>query len=401
MAESLWSLTPCSSFGYAQLAQCWQELEGRSKPACFQSWAWIGTWLECLPDDVAPRVAVRRENGVVTGLAMLCAARSRRHRILPLSNWHLTEAGRPDCDTLTVEHNAPLLAHSSPGFAAGLIDCLIAAAAWDELVLPGLDDSSLEDVRGAASARGLSVEEFDRKPWYWVDLDGLRGRGTEYLDALSNNTRYQIRRARRAYEKMGPLEISIARSVGEAREFFASLERLHQKYWVARGVPGAFANPFFRKFHERFIDTRFGAGNVELVRVTTGTQEVGYLYNLVLDGAVFAYQSGFAYTDQAHLKPGLVTHAACIEAHLRGGRRSYDFLAGRGQYKDSLSLESREMVWLRLQRPRLKLSLERRARSIWRTLREALPVKAPAPSAVAVKARATDAEPRTEASRSE
>jgi CelD/BcsL family acetyltransferase involved in cellulose biosynthesis len=136
-------------------------------------------------------------------------------------------------------------------------------------------------------------------------------------------------------------------------------------------MPGAFAAPLSRRFHERFIADRFAAGNVQLVRLTAGDQEVGYLYNMVANGAVFAYQSGFAYSENPHLKPGLVTHAACIEANLRGGLRLYDLLAGRSQYKESLSLDVQEMAWVRLQRPRVKLSLERQLRAAWRALRRA------------------------------
>jgi len=398
LAES-WTLTPYRTLGHEELARRWQELEGRSSPSCFQSWAWVGTWLECLPAEVAPQIAVRRAGGApasgstggsargaITGLAVLCRAAVRRHRILPLTDWYLTETGRVDCDVLTVEHNAPLLAGpleptqasatSPPASAAlsstcGLMEWLHAQPGWDELIVPGLDASRLPEVTGFAQRAGLTIEEYYRKPWYWVDLADLRNRGTQYLDALSSNTRYQIRRARRAYEKSGPLTISVASSLQEARDYFAALEQLHQKYWIARGAPGAFSRPFFRKFHERYIETRFAAGNVQLARVAAGNEPIGYLYNLVAANAVYAYQSGFAYSDDPHLKPGVVTHAACVELNMAAGRCSYDFLAGRGQYKDSLSLAKEEMVWLRLQRPRLKLAMERQARSWVRRLRGA------------------------------
>jgi CelD/BcsL family acetyltransferase involved in cellulose biosynthesis len=370
VTDSQWTLAPYSTFGHASLAQSWQELERRARPSCFQTWAWIGTWLECLPRDVDPQIAVRRAGTNVTGLAVLCAARGWRHRVLPVRSWNLTETGRAACDTLTVEHNAPLLESPAEDFAAEFVEHLLhARAPWDELVLPGIDQSRVAELARWAHERGLHVDEYDRKPWYWVDLDALRARGSGYLDALSSNTRYQIKRSRRAYEKLGPLNATLAGSLGEAREYFLALERWHQLYWDGRGQPGAFSRPFFRRFHERFIDTCFDAGNVELVRVTAGDQEVGYLYNIVTEGMVAAYQSGFAYSDLPHLKPGLVTHAAAIEQSLHAGRRGYDFLAGRSQYKESLSLSSDEMVWLRVQRPKVKLALERQLRRVVRAWR--------------------------------
>jgi len=300
-------------------------------------------------------------------------SRSRRHVVLPVRSWNLTETGRADCDTLTIEHNAPLLESPDENFAEGLIECLgRERSSWDEFVVPGIDHARAAALVQRVRECGLRVDEYDRKPWYWIDLQALRTSGSGYLEALSSNTRYQIKRSRREYEKVGPLVTTVAGSMAEAREFFVALERRHQQYWQGRGQPGAFSRPFFRRFHERFIETRFDAGNVELVRIMAGEQEVGYLYNIVTDGVVASYQSGFVYSDQPHLKPGLVAHAAAIEHSLKVGRSGYDFLAGRSQYKDSLALSSDEMLWLRVQRPKLKFAFERWLRELvhlWRARR--------------------------------
>jgi CelD/BcsL family acetyltransferase involved in cellulose biosynthesis len=61
---------------------------------------------------------------------------------------------------------------------------------------------------------------------------------------------------------------------------------------------------------------------------------------------VFFYQSGFMYSNDNRLKPGLVTHTEAIKYYLGRGLDEYDFLAGDSQYKQSLSNAERHMLWL-------------------------------------------------------
>ena len=82
-----------------------------------------------------------------------------------------------------------------------------------------------------------------------------------------------------------------------------------------------------------------------------GRQAIGYLYNFLHRGAVLPYQSGFAYEDDPKLKPGLVSHCLCVEAHARAGSGVYDFMAGHAQHKASLGERGPDMLYLLLKRP--------------------------------------------------
>ena len=54
------------------------------------------------------------------------------------------------------------------------------------------------------------------------------GRQVSPLDCLSANTRQQIRRSMRLYEKRGQLDIARARDVPEAMSFLDGLKELHR-----------------------------------------------------------------------------------------------------------------------------------------------------------------------------
>ena len=162
----------------------------------------------------------------------------------------------------------------------------------------------------------------------------------------------------RLYEKRGRLDIARARDVPEALSFLDGLKALHQSYWTSRGEPGGFSYPFFERFQKRLIQTCLSHGTVEILKVSAGTDVIGYVYNLVYRRHVYAYQTGFHYESDPRLKPGLVSHCLCIDRHLHDGSDVYDFMAGAARYKANLGEPGPDMLYLLAERPIWPLRLE-------------------------------------------
>jgi len=161
------------------------------------------------------------------------------------------------------------------------------------------------------------------------------------------NTRQQMRRADRGYAAFGPLQIGRAETEDEAHAWLDEMAVLHQATWRARGRPGAFADPFFARFHHELIRRGMRRDEIDMCRVTAGPRLVGILYNYRFRGRVLAYQSGFAYDPvQPRLKPGLICHRLAIEHAAADGIAVYDFLAGDARYKRSLADDAEAMQWL-------------------------------------------------------
>jgi CelD/BcsL family acetyltransferase involved in cellulose biosynthesis len=343
------------------LAVRWQALEQSAKPSIFLSWAWIGTLLRTSPtasDGPPPELLTVRRNGRDCGLAVLFRSKQWRHGWLGVNGLYLHETGVPVHDSLTIEYNGFLAAPEDQVLVAETAIRFLAdeVTGWDEFHLSGIDRAlGYEDI---AVAVGLRPHILNVQPCDYVDLDAVRAIGGDYLAALSRNTRYQIRRALRRYGEFGAVEARLAGTVEEAMDFLNGLKVLHQAYWTERNHPGAFANPFFEAFHATFIRDRFAAGEIQLVRITAGDFLIGYLYNFFHAGHVYAYQSGFNYSDGAALKPGLTSHCLALEQAMVAGARVYDFLAGEAQYKRSLGTRRRELVWIAARRPRLKYRIE-------------------------------------------
>jgi CelD/BcsL family acetyltransferase involved in cellulose biosynthesis len=298
-------------------------------------------------------VVIGRVDGRIVLLGIVMP--STRRDVLPIDfhGLQLNMTGDPQQDIITTEYNGFMVDLAWVGrieaeaIAFLLSGVVVAGQRRDELHLKNI----AADFQQTVGASGFAFREVQRKPSWRVDLDAIRTAGKQYLDCLSANTRQQIRRSMRRYEKRGELTAVRASSVSEALTFFEEFKELHQRYWNGRGEPGGFSFPFFEAFQRRLIRTCMSRGTIELVKVSAGAFVVGYVYNLVYRGHVSAYQTGFQYEADSRLKPGLVSHTLCINRHLADGNMVYDFLAGEHRYKANLGEPGPDMIYLLAERP--------------------------------------------------
>ncbi|MCR0985119.1 GNAT family N-acetyltransferase [Roseomonas populi] len=313
----------------AQLGADWRALEAEAACSFFQSWSWVGCLAEERYDD--PVLLRGRQDGRDVALALFNRRRGRLH---------LAESGDPALDAPFIEHNAPLVAAQAPeGTGAALLRAAWAVSGARRLVLAGTEAA-------LAEAAGGTVLRWQERPAPLLDLAAVRASGGGYLATRSANTRQQLRRSARAFERRGPLRLERAEDAGQALQWFERLRELHERTWKARGRPGAFATPFLLRFHRALIAAAAVRDELDMLRVTAGGAEVGYLYNFRLGGRVSAYQSGLAPTEAGSPeKPGLTCHAMAVERALEAGDAVYDFLAGDAQYKRSLANGAGRLVW--------------------------------------------------------
>ena len=336
----------------------WRALEARVPASFFQSWTWVGCLgPERFPD---PWLLELRRAGETVGLALW---NRRAGPVVP--SFALQEAGMAALDTPYVEHNGILGAAAPAAFRA-----MLRGVRPRRLVLSGIDDATLAAVRDAT--RWVRVLRSQPAPFLELGRDPLAGR-----DA---NTRAQLRRSERAY---GTVAVSRAATEAEAWAMLDELAALHQARWEARGQPGAFVRPFFRRFHRALIAAGLPRGEIDLLRVTGDGALVGLLYNFRYRGVAYAYQGGFAYEDASGArKPGLTCHLAAVRHAAAAGLVRYDFLAGDAQYKRSLSDGATMLHWVEAGPGTLPAGLARAlpaglARALPAELARALPARLP------------------------
>jgi CelD/BcsL family acetyltransferase involved in cellulose biosynthesis len=327
---------------FEALGREWRALEERADPSFFQSWTWTG----CLAAErfAAPVLVAARRAGQVVGLGLCNAAGSAWSgpRLL------LGESGDPARDSIYVEHNGLLIARGQPPMlAATMLRALMSTggrfARRRRIGISGIDLATCHVLQAA----GLAVRIRAARPAWVADLARLRHDGVAYLDRRGVNTRRAIRRSDRSYGQEGPIRVTRAATLAEARAYLDELAKLHQAYWMGRGRPGAFQEPFFTRFHQALIARGLPRDEIDLLRVATPRGPIGLLYNFRHRGTVSYYQSGFDYAagDPAR-KPGFTAQAAAIAAYAAAGLDAYDFLAGDAAYKRSLADSYRVLAWV-------------------------------------------------------
>ena len=307
----------------------WRALEQRAAASFFQTWSWTGCLAaERFPDPVLVEAT---EAGRTVALALF----NRRRGVL-----HLGESGDPSLDCPYIEHNGVL---TEAGREEGLTEaCLSAVIGRHVLVLSGVGEVTLRVLRRIAGQ--VRVAKQSDSPF--LDLMAIRRAGDDYLATRSANTRQQIRRSNRFYSALGRMTVDRPDSAAAAHAMLDTMACLHQASWQARGKPGAFANPFFARFHHTLIDTAFPRGEIDLVAIAAGGATIGILYNLRDRHGLRAYQSGFDYPAAGQAgKPGLTCHHIAIQQGLSQDVAVYDFLAGDDRYKRSLASGSVAQYW--------------------------------------------------------
>jgi CelD/BcsL family acetyltransferase involved in cellulose biosynthesis len=337
----------------AALEREWRARESVAGRGFFLSWAWIGTWLATLPSGIEPFLLRAQRGNTTIGIAL--AVERPATRAL-----YLNATGDRDLDAIYIEHNGFLCEVSAERAVMG------AFVTWFAQAQPPLDALHLPGIAGTAR-RGKLVEEVQEVPGFAMNLARVTKAGGDVAAALGSKSRQQLRRALRAYETRGSLQVSEAASLKEAFAYFDALKELHIASWQRRRRRHAFASPHFEHFHRALIEREFANGAIQLLRIAVGDAAIGYLYNFRCNGIVCAYQSGF---DDGHrgLSPGVVSHALALAHNAERGERLYDFLAGANRLKENFASNRYRLYWQVLRRPRLDHRLRAAARQIKRKL---------------------------------
>ena len=362
------TLTDLPSRG--DLERLWIELQSRCSHSFYTSWGWVGSWLHALPPDIVPQLLQVSYEGRIVGAAVFNKHRMVRGNVISSRGLYLNETGDETCDAVFIEHNGLL---AERGLESRIWQEVFeflqnGTGNWDEFYAGGIDsDDPLSELiqKGTAfpDARWTCIRE---KPCHYVDLASLQIGKKDYLTTLSSNTRSQVRRAIKLYTEQGPVQVEEASDLPTAMRMFDEMKVAHTAYWQSQGEPGAFTSSFSDRMHRVLITERFPCGEVQLLRVQVGEQAIGYLYNFAYEGRILSYQSGFQYSDNPKLKPGLVSHTLAVEHYASRGFQVYDFLAGDSQYKRMLAHSAKSMHWYILRRNRMKFRVEAALRSVKR-----------------------------------
>jgi hypothetical protein len=327
--------------------EIWCALEAKLDVSFFNSWGWVSTWLTCLPNNLNVELIVNIEDNEPTCCFFMGITNEKLNKFKKKRAF-LNATGFEKYDDLVIEYNAVLCEKNDTNR-----HLMFAFKALNDIEEFRFSHSVNIHIDSSAPF----IQRITNTPSYWVNLKEI-DREKGYLSYLSKNKRNQIKRSLKEYKALGDVQVEFACDVSQAKQYFSALESLHQAEWIKRGKPGAFAEPFFKEFHNLLIDTRFELGEIQLVRIFTEEEDIGYLYNFIFNNEVLFYQCGFNYKESNKFRPGIVSHHLTIEACIKQNYSKYNFLAGTTQYKQSLSTHSDTLKTIILPRKTIKSRLE-------------------------------------------
>jgi CelD/BcsL family acetyltransferase involved in cellulose biosynthesis len=341
---------PFSSPG--EIAPIWRTLDQVGSGSFFTTWNWIGSWLETLPNSIAPFLVTAEQEGHTIAAAIAFRRRSRRHLIVNTRQLHFNSTGDAALDCIAMEHNDFA---GVTGLLPSFVRRFSQDSDCDELFIPGV---SVVDI--TASAKLLHTKRkqpaFANRELATIVREGMGS-------VLSRNARQQLRKSLKDFSSFGALRVEEAATTEAALDYFDALKSLHILSWTRRRKPHAFRHPYFEKFHRALIAAGAPCGAVRWLKISAGSHAIGYLYNFHHNKKTYAYQSGFADEDP-NFRPGYVCHALAIERDAKQGLEEYDFLAGDNRLKRSFGKTEYAIAWHRFARPSPALRVEEAARSI-------------------------------------
>lgn len=356
------------------LPHWWADLFGASgSDSVFLTPAWIQAWVETYGAHFSGQWVHWHVNGrVVAGCLLI--ERVNAVRRIPFRSLFLNATGDPARHSPLAEFNDILCLPEYHDAVAEDLARLIDAKSWSRLLLCGYEpDSVCNRLLGALLPHKA---ESVSKPTRHVDLLALGD--TPFHSTLKGKAGTHVRRNIVEYsQQLGTLAVRAAASLEEALGFLEEMRTLHVRRWQQRGNSTSMADSTVVAFHRRVIGLLWGRG-VELLRVGSDEVAVGFLYNFVIDGKVFVYQTGFSYEASSKWSPGLLVHALAVEHYRQRGLREYDLMSGDALYKRTLSNGSRDLIWTVVYRDRLWIRMLLAARRLRSRLVEARAAPAPA-----------------------
>ena len=171
-----------------------------------------------------------------------------------------------------------------------------------------------------------------------------------YLGSLGREHRSNVRRRLRALHARYAVRLERVETDEDRLTALATLFRLHELRWRARGGSTAFHTPALLAFHRDFTRLALSEGWLRLYVLRLDGRPAAALYGLRFAETFYFYQSGFD-PDFAADGVGLAMMAMAIREAIAEGVAEYDFLHGAEPYKFLWTRQVRALSHLALYPP--------------------------------------------------
>jgi len=316
------------------VADEWDRLVEGSFAAAFSRPAWHLAWLDTFTPKRLVLITARLENrlaGVLPLVRIRTDARGLFFSLVAPAAPGITDYQPPIVDPATAAEVLPAMLDAA-------LDCFGRRGVYWWPNVPA-DDPSLDLLRGYLTARHMTyVEERETAP-------RLRLPGETYSAAeqvWSSSHRIDVRRQRKRLAEQAPVSLWQPSTLAEAETVLAAFFQVHDRKWLAQGLPGRFQNASERRHFESVLRRLWGRG-LHFSTLRCGSQDVSYHFGFLSGGWLQWYRPTYL-PEFAGFSPSKVHLALLVEEGYRAKWKGLDFLLGAEPYKLMWSNESAEVV---------------------------------------------------------
>lgn len=327
------------------LSDQWSRLLAEtSSNRIFLTWEWLYTWARHYLGKSRLFVLVVCEEDRVVGIAPLLIRRTREYGV-PLRRVEFLgteEVCSSYLDVIAKDDKRKQVLAEIYGYlyadAKGL---------WDVLCLAEIpaESPTVDILYETVQEKGKVIEIVGQT---CCPLITLTGSEEDFLNGISANARYNLRRKRARLEKQGQVAYDRASLTGDVQKDMDAFIQLHRMRWEHKGDGGSFKSRRFSEFHKEVVDVFSRRGWVRLDFLALDGEKVAGIYGYSYNGRYYFYLPGLNPHIAPEASPGTLLLFECVGRAIRDGCKEFDLLRGPADYKMAWADGLRRSLTLKL-----------------------------------------------------
>lgn len=313
-----------------QLGAVWNPLLSQSRSdSIFLTWEWVFNWWQVYGQRKELCVLVLRDqNGDIIAIAPFYV---RKEKVLKSFSTHEVRFLGTGEDVSPDYLDLIIMKDREEEAIDAFMKYISRKDGWDVLNLTDMLSTSISYaiLKKAASDNGLIVERSECASCPYIQLPSS---WDEYIEGLSTNMRYNVRRRMRNLEKNFKTRYFIWQDIEGLQNAMERLAFLHNKRWEEKSSIHSFSSKEYNAFHQAVAKEFVPKGWLQLSCLELDGEIVGILYDYRYKNKIYYYQGGF---DPSFYKYslGLVLRAYVIQKAIEDGIKEIDLLKGGYDHK--------------------------------------------------------------------
>ena len=323
--------------GFYNLSTEWNDLLCRSMIANpFLTWNWMYNWWDTYGDRISDVslciITVIEDERLVGILPGFIQVKSNTHTFFFLGS----QFESPDYLEMIREKQK-----SDVIFIENSLNYLLSKRRIDVIAFNSVlkDSLFLRSLNQFVSNNRLRSYTRFNKVCPFIDINGS---WDDFVEGLSKNMRYNLRRRTRKMQNEFQAEFQIVNSYDKVEQAIDEIFLLHQLWFTSRKKDDSFLPDLRKDFHKKIGQSLFNQDILRIFQLKVNDKIIAVLYCYEYANQLFFYQSG-ADPDWSKYSIGMVLLGYVIQyAHTKRLSR-FDFLRGGEDYKFNWTNQSQLM----------------------------------------------------------